>query len=171
MQTYFSILESPIGALLVTSNGTAITRVYMQNHKHAEPQQPDWQRDDAQFTQTQAQFAAYFAGELASFDLPLAPAGTDFQQQVWQALRSIPFGQTSSYGELAASLGKPKASRAVGMANGRNPISIIVPCHRVIGADGSLTGYGGGIERKRWLLGHEGALGAETGYNTQKCLF
>lgn len=156
MTTYFTHMQSPIGELLLTSDGKALTRLYMQNQKYADASQPDWQRDESLFVDVCEQLASYFAGKRKMFDLPLAPAGTDFQHGVWQALREIPYGQTTSYGELAKGLGKAKASRAVGMANGRNPISIIVPCHRVIGADGSLTGYGGGIERKRWLLAHEG---------------
>ena len=111
--------------------------------------------DRAAFKPAITQFSAYFAGELRDFDLPLAPVGTPFQMRVWKALLEIPFAQTTSYGELATKLGDRNASRAVGLANGRNPIGIIVPCHRVIGANGALTGYGGGIERKRWLLAHE----------------
>jgi methylated-DNA-[protein]-cysteine S-methyltransferase len=102
-----------------------------------------------------AQLAEYFAGRRRDFDLPLAPAGTPFQQRVWQALRAIPYGRTESYGALAARLGQPGAGRAVGLANGQNPIAIVIPCHRVIGAGGALTGYGGGLERKRWLLALE----------------
>lgn len=156
MKTYFTQIQSPIGELLLTSDGRALTRIYMQQQKHADASQPDWQRDDSLFADVRDQFDGYFAGQRQNFELPMAPAGTEFQRSVWRALCEIPYGQTVSYGELAQRLGKPKASRAVGMANGRNPISIIVPCHRVIGADGSLTGYGGGIERKRWLLAHEG---------------
>jgi methylated-DNA-[protein]-cysteine S-methyltransferase len=102
------------------------------------------------------QLAEYFAGDRRKFDLPLRLEGTDFQRRVWQVLTEIPYGETWSYGQLAQRIGNPKGCRAVGLANGRNPISILVPCHRVIGADGSLTGYGGGVERKRWLLAHEG---------------
>src|ERR1700690_2867719 len=105
------------------------------------------------------QLAEYFAGARRVFDLPLALHGTPFQQRVWRALTEIPYGETWSYGQLAKRIGNPKASRAVGLANGSNPISILVPCHRVIGADGSLTGYGGGMERKQWLLRHEGFAG------------
>ena len=159
MQTYFSKMNSPIGELLLVGNGAALTQLLMLNQKYygSETQQ-EWRRDDALFRAAREQLEAYFAGELRIFDLPLAPAGTAFQQKVWRALRDIPFGQTESYGALAKRIDAPKASRAVGMANGHNPISIIVPCHRVIGANGSLTGYGGGIERKRWLLEHEGYL-------------
>jgi methylated-DNA-[protein]-cysteine S-methyltransferase len=107
---------------------------------------------------TEKQLKEYFAGSRTTFDLPLEPSGTDFQLSVWELLRKIPYGVTTSYGELARRLGEPKASRAVGAANGANPIPIIVPCHRVVGSKGELTGFGGGIERKRWLLEHEGAL-------------
>lgn len=102
--------------------------------------------------EAERQLRAYFAGELRQFDLPLDPQGTPFQQQVWAALREIPYGEVRSYGQIAAAIGNPKACRAVGMANHRNPLPILIPCHRVCGSDGSLTGYGGGIERKRWLL-------------------
>jgi methylated-DNA-[protein]-cysteine S-methyltransferase len=152
MTVYYSRIDSPIGELLLTGDGHALTGLFMENQRHGEGPSADWQRDDALFTEAREQLAAYFAGQRQTFDLDLAPTGTDFQCRVWQALRDIPFGKTESYGVLARRIGAPKASRAVGLANGRNPISIIVPCHRVIGADGSLTGYGGGIERKRWLL-------------------
>ncbi|MEM0982428.1 MAG: methylated-DNA--[protein]-cysteine S-methyltransferase [Planctomycetota bacterium] len=113
--------------------------------------------------ETERQLAAYFAGDLTTFDLPLELFGSSFEVRVWQALREIPFGETTSYGELAESLGSPGASRAVGVANGKNRLAIVVPCHRVIGADGSLTGYGGGLDRKRTLLEHEGALAPDRG--------
>jgi len=120
--------------------------------------QPDWRWDEAPFKAAIAQLHEYFDRRRTVFDLPLAPVGTPFQQRVWTALLDIPHGVTISYGELATRLGDPKASRAVGLANGRNPISIVIPCHRVIGANGNLTGYGGGLDRKEWLLRHEGAL-------------
>ncbi len=157
MSTYFSWMESPIGKLLLTSDGESLTRLYMQTQKYGCQPQSDWRRDDAIFKVARAQLESYFAGELREFNLPLAPAGSEFQRTVWRALLDIPFGQTESYGGLAQRIGTPKAARAVGLANGHNPISIIIPCHRVIGANGSLTGYGGGIERKRWLLTHEGS--------------
>jgi methylated-DNA-[protein]-cysteine S-methyltransferase len=109
-----------------------------------------------------AQLKAYFAGQLTSFDLPVAPEGTGFQRTVWAGLRRIPYGETISYGELASRIGQPTASRAVGLANGRNPVAIIVPCHRVVGADGSLTGYGGGLDRKRFLLALEQRVSGQT---------
>jgi methylated-DNA-[protein]-cysteine S-methyltransferase len=169
MKTYFSKMDSPIGELLLVGDGTSLTQLLMLNQKYygSETQQ-DWQRDDAIFRAAREQLQAYFAGELRVFDLQLAPSGTAFQRRVWQALRDIPYGQTESYGALAKRINSPKASRAVGMANGHNPISIIVPCHRVIGSNGSLTGYGGGIERKHWLLEHEGYLNKS---ETQRGLF
>lgn len=115
----------------------------------------NWRRDDDLFREAAKQLRAYFAGELTEFDLPLAPAGTQFQQRVWAELQKIPYGSTINYGELARRVGNPKAARAAGAANGSNPISIIIPCHRVIGSNNHLTGYGGGIERKRFLLDFE----------------
>jgi len=142
---------SPVGDLLLTSDGTAITGVYFAPHDNL-PLDLWVDEPDAVLTDAVAQLDAYFAGERTDFDLDLRPTGTEFQLRVWQALRDIPYGETISYGELARRVGNPSASRAVGLANGRNPISIVVPCHRVIGADGSLTGYGGGMDRKRLLL-------------------
>ena len=148
---YCSIFASPIGNLLLMSDGAALTGVDFDRIPD-----PSWQRDDGPFRDATTQLRAYFGGELTEFSLDLAPRGTPFQQRVWSALRAIPYGTATSYGRLAARLGNSRATRAVGLANGRNPISIIIPCHRVIGADGSLTGYGGGMERKRWLLAMEG---------------
>jgi methylated-DNA-[protein]-cysteine S-methyltransferase len=153
----FCHFESPIGRLLLTSDGTALTGLYMEPSRKAQSTE-GWTEDAsvAPIALTVRQLGEYFAGTRRHFDLPLRLQGTDFQRRVWQALTEIPYGQTWSYGELAKRIDNPSASRAVGLANGRNPISILVPCHRVIGADGSLTGYGGGLERKRWLLAHEG---------------
>ncbi|MFZ5445498.1 MAG: methylated-DNA--[protein]-cysteine S-methyltransferase [Myxococcota bacterium] len=145
---------SPVGNWLLVSDGEALTGVYPESHR-ALPDTASWKRDDAFFAGVRDQLIAYFAGRLTEFDVKLAPAGTDFQKRVWTALRSIPLGQTTTYAALAAHLGSPSGSRAVGMANGRNPISLIVPCHRVVGADGTLTGYAGGLELKQWLLDHE----------------
>jgi methylated-DNA-[protein]-cysteine S-methyltransferase len=152
--TYF---ESPIGRLLLTSDGTALTGLYMEPSRKAQSVD-GWIQDEAvaPLSATVRQLTEYFAGARRDFDLPLRLQGTTFQTRVWRELTVIPYGQTWSYGQLAQRIDKPSASRAVGLANGRNPISILVPCHRVIGADGSLTGYGGGLERKRWLLVHEG---------------
>lgn len=174
MTTYFSRINSPVGELLLTGDGQALTLLAMHQQKRGCQPQDDWRRDDGAFSAAREQLAAYFAGELRTFDLPLAPTGTEFQRKVWQALLDIPFGRTESYGALARRIDAPKASRAVGLANGRNPIAIIIPCHRVIGANGNLTGYGGGIERKHWLLTHEGYIGGrpgESGSDLQPGLF
>ena len=151
----YDVMDSPIGQLLLTSNGDALTGLYMDPHLRGPRPGGGWRRDPTALRNARQQLQAYFGRELFAFDLPLAPAGTEFQRRVWKALCTIPFGQTISYGEQARRVGNGAAARAVGAANGRNPISIIVPCHRVIGADGSLTGYGGGLPRKRWLLEHE----------------
>lgn len=164
MSTCHVLVHSPVGDLTLVTDGTALTALYFVEHQHAPGTDrlgPQVDVDDAPdvLQRTVRQLAQYFAGERTDFDLPLAPTGTAFQQQVWAALREIPYAQTRSYGQVAASLGKPGASRAVGLANGRNPLSIVVPCHRVIGADGSLTGYGGGAERKQTLLDLERRVG------------
>ncbi|HET8952080.1 MAG TPA: methylated-DNA--[protein]-cysteine S-methyltransferase [Solirubrobacteraceae bacterium] len=149
--TAYDTVESPIGPLLITASGGALTRLYMA------PFDVDraWRHDPDALAEPARQLAEYFAGERQVFELELEPAGTAFQRAVWDLLLEIPYGETTTYGALAATLGDPRKVRAVGLANGRNPISIIVPCHRVIGADGSLVGYGGGLERKRTLLAHE----------------
>ncbi|MEA2551949.1 MAG: methylated-DNA-[protein]-cysteine S-methyltransferase [Fimbriimonadaceae bacterium] len=175
--TYFTIFDSPIGQLLLTSDGASITRLFMEDYEggptassdflgtngHARfgsLPHADWQDGAAlpMIRKAKDQIDEFFAGNRHDFDLPLKPEGTEFQRTVWDELTRIPFGKTISYGELARRIGKREASRAVGLANGRNPISIIVPCHRVIGASGRLTGYGGGIDRKEWLLGHEATV-------------
>lgn len=148
----FSKMESPIGELLLRSDGAQLTGLFMRTQNMSTAK---WQRDDAALNPVRQQLMAYFAGELKDFDLPMRGRGTAFQETVWTALRDIPYGETISYGELARRIGQPTAARAVGLANGQNPISIIVPCHRVIGANGTLTGYGGGLPRKKWLLAHE----------------
>jgi len=156
MNTYCH-LQSPIGRLLLTSDGTALTGLYMEPSRKSQSTD-GWAEDGTAQPLAAAvrQLTEYFAGTRRKFDMPLRMQGTAFQQRVWRELTEIPYGETWSYGELARRIGKPSASRAVGLANGRNPISLIVPCHRVIGADGTLTGYGGGLPRKRWLLAHEG---------------
>jgi methylated-DNA-[protein]-cysteine S-methyltransferase len=168
MSTAYLIMPSPVGELLLTAVDEGLTRVWFEEHRYGGSIRAEWLHADAAgggaariLGNARAQLDEYFAGERTTFDLPLAASGTPFQERVWAALRTIPFGHTTSYGELAKRLGEPKAVRAVGSANGHNPISIIVPCHRVIGARGDLTGFGGGIERKRWLLEHEGALSRE----------
>ncbi len=157
MIEYFSTMESLVGELLLTGNGALLTGLYFRGLKSSTARQVDRRRDDEALAVPREQLAAYFAGELQEFDLTLALAGTAFQRRVWDALREIPFGQTASYGQVARRIGEPNAARAVGLANGRNPIAIVIPCHRVIGSGGALTGYGGGLDRKRWLLAHEGA--------------
>jgi methylated-DNA-[protein]-cysteine S-methyltransferase len=154
--TRYTLLGSPIGELLLFGDGDALQGVFFDGTYAELLAQPEWQRDDAPFREPVAQLRSYFAGELTQFVLPLAARGTAFQQRVWAALLTIPYGTTTTYGTLAAELGDPRATRAVGLANGRNPIPIIIPCHRVIGADGRLTGYGGGLPVKQWLLAHEG---------------
>lgn len=151
---YYIEVDSPLGELLLLGDDRALIGLYM-DPTHRPPLPAECRANARPFRHVNEQLKAYFAGRLREFDVPLASAGSPFQRRVWQALRQIPFGVTESYGALARRVGNAKASRAVGMANGRNPLSIIVPCHRVIGADGSLTGYGGGLERKRWLLEHE----------------
>ncbi len=157
---HFTSIASPVGPLTATATAGEIDGLFMEDHRHGPAVLESWVRDDAPFRELRAQLAAYFAGEAVEFDVPLAMSGTEFQRRVWSELREIPLGETISYGELARRVGTPGASRAVGLANGRNPVSIVVPCHRVIGADGRLTGYGGGLERKAWLLRHEQSMRA-----------
>jgi methylated-DNA-[protein]-cysteine S-methyltransferase len=152
---YYTWINSPVNELLLTSDGRSLTGLYLKGQKHFPTITPDWNETEEPFDQVQQQLKEYFTHQRQTFDLPLNPQGTDFQQQVWKLLRQIPFSQTLSYGALAQMLGQPNASRAVGAANGRNPISIIVPCHRVIASNGNLTGYAGGVDRKQWLLNHE----------------
>ena len=154
---------SPIGALLLAGEDDALALLGFPSGSMARAPEPGWRRDDTSFAEARRQLAAYFGGELRDFDLPLAPRGTAFQLQVWQALRAIPYGSTCSYAALAAAIGKPTAMRAVGNANGRNPLPVIVPCHRVIGRDGSLTGFGGGLPAKSFLLALERGDALRTG--------
>lgn len=148
---FWTVVDSPIDPLLLVCDDTGLRGLSMQPHSP-----PAGARHDPEaLADATRQLAEYFAGERLSFDLPLAPTGTPFQVKVWAALREIPYGRTTSYGEIAIDLGQPTAARAVGLANGRNPLAVIVPCHRVIGRDGTLTGFGGGLDRKRWLLEHE----------------
>ena len=152
MTTYYHYLEAPIGKLLLAGEGDALSLLGFPSGSMARRHEPHWQHDAAPFREVIFQLQEYFAGERREFDLALAPQGTSFQQQVWSALQEIPYGETWSYGQLAAHIGRPKASRAVGAANGLNPIPVIIPCHRVIGANGKLTGFGGGLDTKRYLL-------------------
>jgi methylated-DNA-[protein]-cysteine S-methyltransferase len=148
-------IDTPIGELLLVGDERALAELHLEPHGS-----PPGRPDPGCFEEAEEQLEAYLAGERTSFDLPLAPAGTSFQLRVWEALTEIPYGETRSYGAIAAAVGRPDAVRAVGATNGRNPIAVIVPCHRVIGSDGSLTGYGGGLDRKRMLLELEAAHAA-----------
>lgn len=155
-------IPSPVGPLLLGAGDDGLRLVEFHAPRHPATRDEDWQPGDhAVLRETERQLGEYFAGERRAFDLPLAPSGTDFQRSVWFALAEIQYGQTLSYASLAARLGRPSATRAVGAANGRNPLPIVLPCHRVIGADGDLTGFGGGLPAKRFLLELEGALRRE----------
>ncbi|MBL8973674.1 MAG: methylated-DNA--[protein]-cysteine S-methyltransferase [Myxococcales bacterium] len=154
MSVVFTELASPIGPLRLAARDGALIRLALGDDG---PPPADWRRDDDALAPASAQLRAYLAGERQTFALPLAPTGSEFQRRVWHALTQIPYGETISYGELARRVGQPDAARAVGMANNRNPIAIVVPCHRVVGADGRLVGFGGGLPRKQWLLQHEAA--------------
>ena len=155
--TYWHEVASPIGPLLLTGTGAALTGVYFQAGPRPVRPQAHWVKRAAPFAGAGRQLEEYFSGQRQVFDLPLAPAGTPFQLTVWRALQGIGYGHTTSYGQLARELGHAHGARAVGLANGSNPLPVIIPCHRVIGADGSLTGFGGGLEIKRALLHLEGA--------------
>ena len=159
----YCFVESPIGPLMLSSDGESLTGLYM-GKPSKRPNTDSW-AEDAQhpvLKETARQLDEYFKGHRRRFELPLKFNGTQFQQRVWRALTEIPFGETRTYGQLARQLDNPSACRAVGLAHGKNPIAVIVPCHRVIGADGSLTGFGGGLPRKEWLLSHEGFAGIRT---------
>lgn len=147
-----------MGRLFVQGDGQFVTGLYLPRHKGWQGPDPAWRQSDTPFIAVQEQLAEYFAGKRQEFDVPIKLAGTEFQNRVWQELRRIPFGATITYSQLAGRVGRPTASRAVGHANGCNPISIIVPCHRVIGSNGKLTGYAGGVDKKRWLLDWERRL-------------
>lgn len=155
----YTVVDSPVGPLTLAGNAGALTTVWFDGAPPA-VESGAAHRDPALFRAAADQLEAYFAGERHEFDLTLAPSGTPFQLSVWRGLLEIPYGETCTYGQLAARLGSPGASRAVGLANGRNPLAIIVPCHRVIGADGTLTGYAGGMDRKRVLLDLEAGVGS-----------
>lgn len=160
---YWHEFDSPVGRLLLAGDGERLIQVCFQCGPRPQRPADGWMDDGAPFRAAIRQLGEYFAGERRRFELPLAPRGTDFQRRVWRALTEIPYGGTISYGELARRIGNPSASRAVGLANGANPLPIVVPCHRVIGADGSLTGFGGGLPIKRRLLALEGAGADEAG--------
>jgi methylated-DNA-[protein]-cysteine S-methyltransferase len=155
MTTWHTTMTTPIGELLLVKGPAGLRGVYMGGHEHVHVHEHEHVYGPDMFGREVAQLEEYFAGRRTGFELELDLQGTPFQLRVWRALSTIPFGETVSYGAIARSLGMPRASRAVGAANAHNPLSIVVPCHRVIGADGSLTGYAGGKARKQWLLAHE----------------
>ena len=148
-------MESPVGRLLIAGDEEGLRKIFFEQGRSVARPEPAWRENPAPFEEAIRQLRSYFAGTLREFSLPLAPEGTPFQRRVWQELLTIHYGRTISYGELAGRLGDAKASRAVGLANGSNPIAIVIPCHRVIGSDGRLTGYGGGLKTKEWLLALE----------------
>jgi methylated-DNA-[protein]-cysteine S-methyltransferase len=150
--TFYMLHPSPIGELVLAGTADALTYIGFPTGSRKANIKSHWHRSENHFAEARRQLDLYFAGKLTHFDLPLAPSGTPFQQRVWEALLEIPYGETTSYGALARKIQQPKASRAVGSANGSNPIPIIIPCHRVIGGDGTLTGFGGGLPTKRYLL-------------------
>lgn len=152
---YFDEMHSPVGTLRLVADAEGLRQIWFENERHPKRASPDWIRSAAKLAFARVQLEAYFAGSRRVFDLPLHPEGTPFQLMVWRALATIPYGSTQSYGELARRIDHPQAMRAVGAANGRNPLPIVLPCHRVIGANSSLTGFGGGLPTKRWLLGLE----------------
>lgn len=154
----YAYMDSPIGSLLLAGDDQALRLIGFPEGKGRVEPKSDWTKNVARFEIEQRQLEEYFSGERRAFNLNLLPSGTDFQLEVLSALQTIPFGVTCSYADIAAKIGNPKAVRAVGAANGRNPLPIVIPCHRVIGADGSLTGFGGGLEAKSWLLSHENSL-------------
>lgn len=157
---YYSHMDSPIGRLLLAGDETGLTLISFPEGSRARQAEPGWERRDAPFDTAKRQLGDYFQGRLTVFDLDLAPRGTPFQLKVWRTLQKIPYGKTTTYGALARRIGRPTASRAVGAANGANPLPIVIPCHRVIGSTGKLTGFGGGLPTKAALLKLEGALPA-----------
>lgn len=151
----YSYMTTPVGRLLLVRGADGLRRIFFESGKGKGQPEGDWERDDGAFGDVRGQLEEYFSGARTDFDLPLSPQGTAFQLAAWRALRGIPYGETRSYGEQAKAIGRPRAVRAVGAANGANPLPIVVPCHRVIGSDGSLTGFGGGLDVKEKLLAHE----------------
>ena len=163
-------VPSPVGPLLLGADDEFLRLIWFSTPRHPLPRSAKLARgDNAVLRETGAQLEAYFSGALKTFDLPLRPVGTAFQREVWSTLARIPYGQTWSYGDVARRIGKPQAVRAVGAANGRNPIPIVLPCHRVIGADGSLTGFGGGLPAKQFLLALEGARPTADLFGATRC--
>lgn len=161
---WFDEFATPVGRLTVAADEHGLRHIRFENERHPIRHDEDWRRDAGAVREAREQLLQYFAGERREFVLPLHPVGTEFQCRVWNALAEIPFGATWSYADLAQRIGDPKATRAVGAANGRNPLPIVLPCHRVIGSDGSLTGFGGGLPIKRFLLEHEGIGQARLGF-------
>lgn len=155
---YYTQLESPVGNLLLTLEDEQLTNICMSNQKRTVKVQPDWVQSDRHFRTLARQLEDYFRGKRRTFDIPIRPQGTDFQMAVWQQLSKIPYGATATYGDIAKRIDNPKAVRAVGLANGRNPLPIVIPCHRVIGSNGQLTGFGGGLKNKALLLKIEQSL-------------
>ncbi len=153
--TCYCIVQSPVGRILLAGNAHALTHLSFQDGRHPTPPDPRWTYSETPFQRPIRQLEEYFSGKRKTFTIALAPQGTPFQQRVWQALQTIPYGHTRSYGQVAEAIGKPNAARAVGAANRQNPVSIMVPCHRVIGSNGTLVGYGGGLSVKEALLAHE----------------
>jgi methylated-DNA-[protein]-cysteine S-methyltransferase len=153
---WFDTFDTPVGLLTVAVDSEGLRHIRFPSERHPIRQDGDWKRDAGAVREAREQLLDYFAGKRRQFDLPLHPVGTEFQRKVWHALAEIPFGATWSYLDLANRIGDARATRAVGAANGRNPLPIVLPCHRVIGRDGSLTGFGGGLATKQWLLEHEG---------------
>jgi methylated-DNA-[protein]-cysteine S-methyltransferase len=162
-EVVYTYMKSPAGSILLARREAGITHIQFEEGKYNVRPRTGWRREDAPLLEAVDQLRAYFDGQRFRFDLPLAPAGTPFQQRVWEALRRIPCGETRSYGEIAAEIDFPTGSRAVGAANGRNPIAIVIPCHRVIGANGQLTGYAGGLRIKKALLDHENRMASHAG--------
>lgn len=154
---WFDEFATPVGKLTVAVDDSGVRHVLFETNRHPIPAPNEWKRDNQATREVREQLLQYFSGDRKGFDLQVNPVGTPFQRKVWMALAKIPHGRTWSYGELAAKVGRPAAARAVGAASGRNPLPILLPCHRVVGSDGSLTGFGGGLTVKAWLLSHEGA--------------
>ncbi|HLK88269.1 MAG TPA: methylated-DNA--[protein]-cysteine S-methyltransferase [Polyangia bacterium] len=166
--TSFTIVASPIGRLTLVAAGDALTGLYFEDDPQGAAATRGAVRDERPLRRAAEQLEAYFAGRRDRFELALAPRGTAFQQAVWRALQKIPFGETATYGDIARAIGKPAAVRAIGGANHRNPIAIVIPCHRVIGADGTMTGYGGGLDRKRTLLALEAGAAVAAEWRTPR---
>ena len=165
---WFDEFQTRIGMLTIAADTSGLRHILFPENRHDAPGRDAWQRDSGALREAREQLLEYFAGDRKSFDLSLAPAGTPFQIDVWRTLAHIPYGATWSYRDIASAVGKPSATRAVGAANGRNPLPIVLPCHRVIGSDGSLTGFGGGLPLKRLLLELEGALPPQLAAQAQR---